>query len=94
MRRMRHASPGRLHQLKAADDHREQVVKIMRQASGQLADGLHLLALAHDFNNLLAVIIGSLELVEPNAQDAPRLTRALKAAGSEAPRVPPPSAPW
>lgn len=29
---------------------------------------------------LLAVIIGSLELVEPNAQDAPRLTRALKAA--------------
>ena len=36
--------------------------------------------LAHDFNNLLAVIIGSLELVEPDARDAPRLSRALKAA--------------
>lgn len=45
------------------------------KAVGQLTGGL-----AHDFNNLLAVIIGSLELVEPNAQDAPRLTRALKAA--------------
>ena len=33
-----------------------------------------------NFNNLLAVIIGSLELVEPDARDAPRLSRALKAA--------------
>lgn len=46
------------------------------KAVGQLTGGL-----AHDFNNLLAVIIGSLELVEPDARDAPRLSRALKAAG-------------
>ena len=45
------------------------------KAVGQLTGGL-----AHDFNNLLAVIIGSLELVEPDARDAPRLSRALKAA--------------
>ncbi|MGK5490063.1 HAMP domain-containing protein, partial [Klebsiella pneumoniae] len=42
------------------------------KAVGQLTGGL-----AHDFNNLLAVIIGSLELVEPDARDAPRLSRAL-----------------
>ncbi|HEN3819156.1 TPA: response regulator [Klebsiella pneumoniae] len=42
------------------------------KAVGQLTGGL-----AHDFNNLLAVIIGSLE---PDARDAPRLSRALKAA--------------
>ena len=45
------------------------------KAVGQLTGGL-----AHDFNNLLAVIIGSLELVDPNSPDAPRITRALKAA--------------
>ncbi|HBR5712054.1 TPA: response regulator [Klebsiella pneumoniae] len=45
------------------------------KAVGQLTGGL-----AHDFNNLLAVIIGSLEQVEPDARDAPRLSRALKAA--------------
>ncbi len=45
------------------------------KAVGQLTGGL-----AHDFNNLLAVIIGSPELVEPDARDAPRLSRALKAA--------------
>lgn len=45
------------------------------KAVGQLTGGL-----AHDFNNLLAVIIGSLELVEPDARDTPRLSRALKAA--------------
>ncbi|HCA9569777.1 TPA: response regulator [Klebsiella pneumoniae] len=45
------------------------------KAVGQLTGGL-----AHDFNNLLAVIIGSLELVEPDARDVPRLSRALKAA--------------
>lgn len=45
------------------------------KAVGQLTGGL-----AHDFNNLLAVIIGSLELVEPDARDAPRLSGALKAA--------------
>ncbi|RDT45362.1 hypothetical protein DXF93_30200, partial [Escherichia coli] len=32
------------------------------------------------FNNLLAVIIGSLELVNPQSPDAPRISRALKAA--------------
>ena len=41
------------------------------KAVGQLTGGL-----AHDFNNLLAVIIGSLELVEPDARDAPRLSGA------------------
>lgn len=41
------------------------------KAVGQLTGGL-----AHDFNNLLAVIIGSLELVEPDARDAPRLRGA------------------
>ncbi len=41
------------------------------KAVGQLTGGL-----AHDFNNLLAVIIGSLELVEPDARDAPRLQGA------------------
>ncbi|MEG1210244.1 MAG: ATP-binding protein [Leclercia sp.] len=45
------------------------------KAVGQLTGGL-----AHDFNNLLAVIIGSLELVKPDSPDAPRITRALKAA--------------
>ncbi|ENN6805190.1 response regulator [Enterobacter ludwigii] len=45
------------------------------KAVGQLTGGL-----AHDFNNLLAVIIGSLELTDPDSQDAPRITRALKAA--------------
>ncbi|MHB6412007.1 ATP-binding protein [Klebsiella pneumoniae] len=50
------------------------------KAVGQLTGGL-----AHDFNNLLAVIIGSLELVEPDARDAPRLSRALKAAERGAP---------
>ncbi|WP_330983720.1 MULTISPECIES: ATP-binding protein [Enterobacterales] len=45
------------------------------KAVGQLTGGL-----AHDFNNLLAVIIGSLELVKPNEADAPRISRALKAA--------------
>lgn len=45
------------------------------KAVGQLTGGL-----AHDFNNLLAVIIGSLELVKPNDTDAPRISRALKAA--------------
>lgn len=45
------------------------------KAVGQLTGGL-----AHDFNNLLAVIIGSLELTDPDAKDAPRITRALKAA--------------
>ncbi|MFP2422525.1 ATP-binding protein [Pseudescherichia vulneris] len=45
------------------------------KAVGQLTGGL-----AHDFNNLLAVIIGSLELVKPNELDAPRISRALKAA--------------
>jgi signal transduction histidine kinase len=44
------------------------------KAVGQLTGGL-----AHDFNNLLAVIIGSLELTDPS-HDAPRITRALKAA--------------
>ncbi|MGG8007382.1 ATP-binding protein [Klebsiella aerogenes] len=45
------------------------------KAVGQLTGGL-----AHDFNNLLAVIIGSLELVQPDERDAPRISRALKAA--------------
>ncbi len=45
------------------------------KAVGQLTGGL-----AHDFNNLLAVIIGSLDLVNPNSPDAPRVNRALKAA--------------
>ena len=45
------------------------------KAVGQLTGGL-----AHDFNNLLAVIIGSLELTDPESNDAPRITRALKAA--------------
>ncbi|HEF0064752.1 TPA: response regulator [Citrobacter pasteurii] len=45
------------------------------KAVGQLTGGL-----AHDFNNLLAVIIGSLDLVDPNSPDAPRINRALKAA--------------
>ncbi|MDU7101032.1 MAG: ATP-binding protein, partial [Enterobacter sp.] len=45
------------------------------KAVGQLTGGL-----AHDFNNLLAVIIGSLELTDPESNDAPRITWALKAA--------------
>ncbi|MCU6391750.1 response regulator [Enterobacter quasiroggenkampii] len=45
------------------------------KAVGQLTGGL-----AHDFNNLLAVIIGSLELTDPESNDAPRISRALKAA--------------
>lgn len=45
------------------------------KAVGQLTGGL-----AHDFNNLLAVIIGSLELADPHSPDAPRISRALKAA--------------
>jgi signal transduction histidine kinase len=45
------------------------------KAVGQLTGGL-----AHDFNNLLAVIIGSLDLVNPESPDAPRINRALKAA--------------
>ncbi|QMI06773.1 ATP-binding protein [Citrobacter sp. RHB25-C09] len=45
------------------------------KAVGQLTGGL-----AHDFNNLLAVIIGSLELADPDSPDAPRISRALKAA--------------
>ncbi|HCB9559196.1 TPA: response regulator [Escherichia coli] len=45
------------------------------KAVGQLTGGL-----AHDFNNLLAVIIGSLELVNPDSPDAPRIQRALQAA--------------
>ena len=45
------------------------------KAVGQLTGGL-----AHDFNNLLAVIIGSLELTDSASPDAPRITRALKAA--------------
>ncbi|MBD5703923.1 sensor histidine kinase, partial [Citrobacter freundii] len=45
------------------------------KAVGQLTGGL-----AHDFNNLLAVIIGSLDLVDPESPDAPRVNRALKAA--------------
>lgn len=45
------------------------------KAVGQLTGGL-----AHDFNNLLSVIIGSLELVSSNTPDAPRISRALKAA--------------
>lgn len=45
------------------------------KAVGQLTGGL-----AHDFNNLLAVIIGSLDLVDPDSPDAPRVYRALKAA--------------
>lgn len=45
------------------------------KAVGQLTGGL-----AHDFNNLLAVIIGSLELVNPDSPDAARISRALKAA--------------
>jgi signal transduction histidine kinase/HAMP domain-containing protein len=45
------------------------------KAVGQLTGGL-----AHDFNNLLAVIIGSLELVSPQSPDAPRISRARKAA--------------
>ena len=43
------------------------------KAVGQLTGGL-----AHDFNNLLAVIIGSLDLVDPDSPDAPRVNRALK----------------
>lgn len=45
------------------------------KAVGQLTGGL-----AHDFNNLLAVIIGSLELTDPDSSDAPRIARALNAA--------------
>ena len=45
------------------------------KAVGQLTGGL-----AHDFNNLLAVIIGSLELIDPASPDATRVSRALKAA--------------
>lgn len=45
------------------------------KAVGQLTGGL-----AHDFNNLLAVVIGSLDLVNPESPDAPRVNRALKAA--------------
>ena len=45
------------------------------KAVGQLTGGL-----AHDFNNLLAVVIGSLELADPHSPDAPRISRALKAA--------------
>ena len=45
------------------------------KAVGQLTGGL-----AHDFNNLLAVIIGSLELVDPASPEASRVGRALKAA--------------
>lgn len=45
------------------------------KAVGQLTGGL-----AHDFNNLLAVIIGSLELVNTDLPDAPRIQRAQQAA--------------
>lgn len=45
------------------------------KAVGQLTGGL-----AHDFNNLLAVIIGSLELVNTDSPDAPRIQRAQQAA--------------
>ena len=45
------------------------------KAVGQLTGGL-----AHDFNNLLAVIIGSLELVNTDSLDAPRIQRAQQAA--------------
>ncbi|EFH7121142.1 HAMP domain-containing protein [Escherichia coli] len=45
------------------------------KAVGQLTGGL-----AHDFNNLLAVIIGSLELVNTESPDAPRIQRAQQAA--------------
>lgn len=45
------------------------------KAVGQLTGGL-----AHDFNNLLAVIIGSLELVNTDSPDAPRIQRARQAA--------------
>lgn len=45
------------------------------KAVGQLTGGL-----AHDFNNLLAVIIGSLELIDPASPEASRVGRALKAA--------------
>ncbi len=45
------------------------------KAVGQLTGGL-----AHDFNNLLAVIIGSLELIDPVSPEASRVGRALKAA--------------
>lgn len=47
------------------------------KAVGQLTGGL-----AHDFNNLLAVIIGSLELVEPDARDAPRLSEGAEGGGA------------
>ena len=45
----------RFHQLEAADDHRQQVVKVMRQPPGQLADGLHLLAVQQRLFQLLAL---------------------------------------
>ena len=47
----------------------------LEEALLQLTGGL-----AHDFNNLLAVIIGSLELVNTNSPDAPRIQRAQQAA--------------
>ena len=53
----------RLHQLKAADNHRQQVVKVMRQTSGQLADGLHLLTMQQRLLQLLALNPIDLHLV-------------------------------
>ena len=40
----RHVRVLRLNQFKTADNHRQQVIKIMRQAAGQLADRFHFLA--------------------------------------------------
>ncbi|MCB9959015.1 MAG: CHASE domain-containing protein [Rhodospirillaceae bacterium] len=45
------------------------------EAIGQLTGGI-----AHDFNNLLSVIVGNLDLVEPQVQSDPRAAKRLQAA--------------
>jgi len=60
-------------QRKQIEQQLQQIVKM--EAVGQLSGGL-----AHDFNNLLAVIIGNLQLLEPDLPTDPALRRRFAAA--------------
>jgi hypothetical protein len=76
-----------VHQFQAARDPRQQVVEIVRQAAGELADGLHLLRLAQ-------LLLGALQLVLAFAFGGDVARRAIQLAvgGHRHPRQPAPAA--
>ncbi len=72
-----------LDEFQAAQHHRQQVVEVVRDAAGQLADGVHLLRLEQRLPCLVEMLLG----LSPLGEIARDLREAQKLAGRAADRV-------